>query len=93
VKIEGIPTNNGDRGYGSMDLEHLGSRIRVEHRIPPVREVGVGEVAPAIKQVLYVPVAELGRLLLLSPEFRFEELTFDEVRAGLDYARAHGWPL
>jgi hypothetical protein len=47
---------------------------------------------PPQKVVLFVPVEKLWALLVNNaPDFRFEGLSLDEIRDGIDFARQGGW--
>lgn len=88
AQIEHIPTDPP----GEISLELQDGTVIVERALYGA-QAGPGVPAERDRKTrIHVPVASLGQLILLSPGFRFENLTFDEVRIGLDFARAHGWP-
>jgi hypothetical protein len=92
MKIERIPTAPAEGGYGEMDLELFGDRVRVEHRRPGFPGAPGEGASPGHTDVVYVPVALLWRLLIHGlPDFRFEELSVDELRDAIDFAREKGW--
>jgi hypothetical protein len=88
VKIEHIPT----RPPGEISLELQGDTVIVERRLyGPRAGPGVEPQRDRVSQIS-VPVEEMWRVLIQGLEgFRFEGLSADELRAGLDFARSYGW--